>query len=104
MRPEEVSTAKIFADQHEELVSWQRVLGAEEWLGCLPVAVTAEQVVGRLRALLGRAWSRRWRKAADPKPQRHPPKAKQSGAHTSVHKILQQAKQQPTNPPPRQNE
>ena len=104
LRPEALSLEKIFADLHEEVVSVHRVLDTEELLRCLPGPATAEQVTERLRALLGRAWSRRWRKAADKKPRLRKPKAKQSGAHTSVHKILQQAKQQQTKPAPRQNE
>jgi hypothetical protein len=104
VRLEELSTAKIFADLHEELVSLHRVLGVAELLACLPEAAPAERVRERLRALLGRAWSPRWRKAADKKPRPLKPKAKQSGAHTSVHKILQQAKQQQAKPTPRKNE
>src|SRR5581483_4959136 len=103
-RVEELSTAQIFRDLHEDLVSLHRVLGAEELLGCLPVAATAEQVMGRLRELLGAVWSRRWRKAADPKPRPPRAKVKQSGAHTSVHKLLLQAKQQTAKPPPHPTE
>jgi hypothetical protein len=101
---ETLSTAQIFRDLHEELVSLHRLLAVEELLGCLPVAVPAAQVRGRLQALLSRAWSPRWRKAADKKPRPAKPKARQSGAHTSIHKILQQAKQQQATPAPRKNE
>src|SRR5205823_76703 len=88
-----LSTENLFEDLHEELVSLHRVLGAEELLGCLPPPLTAEQLPARLRELLGRAWSARWQKAAQQKPRPRQAQAKQSGAHTSVHKILQQAKQ-----------
>jgi Transposase DDE domain len=104
VRLEELSTEKIFADLHEELVSLQRVLTVDEWLGCLPVLTTAAQVMERLRQLLARAWSPRWRKATDKKPRPPKAKARQSGAHTSVHKILQQAKHQQRQPAPPQNE
>ena len=95
---------KIFADLREELVGLHRVLGPAEAPGRLPAAETADRVRARLRDLLGRAWSPRWRKAADRKPRPRRPKARQSGAHTSVHKILRQAKRQPTTPLPRRNQ
>lgn len=100
MRVEELSTEKIFADLHEELVSLQRVVTFAEWRGCLPQLTTAEQLRERLRQLLAQAWSPRWRKAKDQKPRPPKTKARQSGAHTSVHKILQQAKQLQSKPPP----
>jgi hypothetical protein len=101
---QDLSTEKIFTDLHEELVSLHRVLGAEEVLPCLPPPATAEHVTQRLHQLLGRAWSPRWRKAKDKKPRPRKAKARQSGAHTSVHKILQQAKQRQRKPahPPRE--
>lgn len=104
VRVEALSTAKLFANLHEELVSLHCVLGVEELLGCLPVAATVAGVRERLRALLGRAWSPRWQKAADQKPRPAKPKAKRSGAHTSVYKILQQTKQQQAKPAPHKNE
>lgn len=97
---EELSAETIFADLHEELVGLHRVLRAEELLGCLPVPETATQVQTRLQELLPRAWSAGWRKAAKQKPRPRKPKAKQSGAHTSVHKLLQQAKENRANQAP----
>jgi hypothetical protein len=38
-------------------------------------------------------WSPLRLKARNKKPRPHKPKAKQSGAHTAVHKLLQKAKQ-----------
>jgi hypothetical protein len=68
----------------------------EEWPSCLELTATAEP----LRALLGerlqRAWSALWRKAVNKKRRPHKPKAKQSGAHSSVHKVLQAAKVSPS--------
>jgi len=87
-----LSAEQIFADLHEELVGLHRLLGPDEWLRCLPVAATAEQAQAQLRARLGRAWSPAWRKAVNRKPRPHRPHAKQSGAHTSDHKVLQAAK------------
>jgi hypothetical protein len=102
-RVDDLSAGQIFADLREQLVSLHTVLGAGEVRACLPAAAVADAVRARLGALLGRAWSERWRKARDKRPRPPQLKARQSGAHTSVHKILQQAKQPRTTPPPRAN-
>jgi hypothetical protein len=89
---EALSAEQIFTDLHEELVGLHPLLEVEELLSCLEPMATAE----RLRELLGerlrRAWSAMWRKAVNKKRRPHKAKAKQSGAHTSVHKVLQAAK------------
>jgi len=89
---EGLSAEQIFTDLHEELVGLHRLLEGEELLRVLPPPAPREEVRARLRALLGRAWTGSWRKAVNKK--RRPPKAKvrQSGAHSSVHKVLQAAK------------
>jgi hypothetical protein len=99
-RPEPVpvthlSTEKIFQDLQEELIGLHRVLGTEQLLGCLRVREEARAVRTRLRELLGTTWTERWKKAVNTKRRAHPSKAKRSGAHTSVYKVLQQAKTQP---------
>jgi hypothetical protein len=93
---ERLSMAKIFADLHEELVSLHRVLDVDEVVGCLAPAKGLEELADRLRQLLGQAWSEQWLKVVPRQPRVYKPKAKakQSGAHTSVHKILQEARQQ----------
>jgi hypothetical protein len=100
---ERLSVEKVFQDLHEELVSLHRALSPEELLGTLPAPADAEGTRRRLRSLLGRAWTADWRKAPPPKRRPPRPKARQSGAHTSVHKLLQQArrqKDQPASPHP----
>jgi len=87
-----VSAEQLFADLHEELLGLHRVLDAEELRAGLPTATSAEQTQARLRVLLTRAWSARWLKAVNKKRRPHRPPTKQSGAHTSVHKILEAAK------------
>jgi DDE family transposase len=89
---EALSAEQIFTDLHEELVGLHRLLAVEELLPCLAVAATAEQLRELLRERLGRAWSAMGRKAVNNKRRSHKAKAKQSGAHTSVHKVLQAAK------------
>jgi hypothetical protein len=55
---------------------------------------TEAEMTARLADLLLGRWSARWEEAVNKKPRPHKDKARQSGAHTSVHKILQQARQQ----------
>lgn len=95
LAPEQLSLAKIFKDVHEELVALHRVLTAEEITGCFVESFTAEALMERLRALLTYAWSADWLKAVPKKPRVYKPRtaAKKSGAHTSVHKILEEARQ-----------
>ena len=93
VKVETLSSEKIFLDLREELISVHRVLTLEELLSCLNgVPATAEQAKKRLGELLRRAWSADWKKAINKKPRPNRPRQKQSGAHTSVQKILQEAK------------
>ena len=102
VKVETLSSEKIFLDLREELTSVHRVLKLEELLSCLSdVPRTAEQVRKRLRELLGRAWSVNWKKAVNKKPQSFRSPQKQSGAHTAVHKILEEAKARRRMPIPR---
>jgi hypothetical protein len=95
---DELSSEKIFADLHEELTGLHRVLKVEELLPCLPRALTADQVRQKLTELMRRAWTPSWKKAKNKNPRQAKPNAKQSGAHTSVHKILLQAREQRLQP------
>jgi hypothetical protein len=93
-----LSTEKIFLDLHEELVGLHRTLQEEEWLGWLHAPGNAAEVWARLQALLAKAWTPEWWKAVNKQRRPHPPQVKQSGAHTSVHKLIQQAKKERENP------
>ena len=88
-----MSGEKIFADLHEELISLHRLLQQKELLACLPRAVPPEELRRRLGVLLERAWSPDWKKARNKKPRPAKPHAKESGAHTSVHKLLLEARE-----------
>ncbi|HTU88943.1 MAG TPA: transposase [Gemmataceae bacterium] len=89
-----VSMEKLFDDVHEDLVALNEVLQVEEFTVCFEGQPTPEALRERLEKLLGRAWSKDWLKAVSKKARVYKAKAKQAGAHTSVHKILQEARQQ----------
>jgi hypothetical protein len=93
-----VSSEKLFEALRKQLTSLHTVLGVSELLEAL-AARPAEpaELQGQLTELLAAAWSERWRKAKAKKRRPVQPKAKQSGAHTSVQKILVEAKQQKDN-------
>jgi hypothetical protein len=102
-----LSAEMIFQDLHEELVSLHRTLAVTELLAVLDKLrqTRATVAVGaRLQELLGSRWSPLWQKAVNKKRRPHKPKAKQLGAHTSVHKVLQQAKQQKVNTAPQRSQ
>jgi hypothetical protein len=91
----ELSSEQMFKDVHEELLGLHRVLKGGRLLEILPRPNSAEEVRERLKDLVKKAWTKQWLKAKpnkNPRPQQA--KAKQAGAHTSVHKILAHAKQQ----------
>jgi hypothetical protein len=94
VRVDELSTEKIFLDLHEELVGLHRVLKGQRCLEVLPREDCLEGVRARPGALLGQAWTPSWKKAKPSRPRPPQTKAKRSGAHTSVHKILQEARRQ----------
>jgi hypothetical protein len=96
---EELSCETMFKDVHEELLGLHRVLKGERLFEVLPRPENASEVRERLKDLLAKAWTAQWLKAKpSKKPRPQQPKAKQSGAHTSVHKLLQEAKQPPKIP------
>lgn len=88
-----LSLANLFDDVHEDLVALHEVLQVEEITVCFGVVLTHEELRERLRTLLSLAWSKDWLKAVPKKQRVYKPKEKQAGAHTSVHKILEEARQ-----------
>jgi hypothetical protein len=86
---EEVSTHKLFADAHEELVGLCRLVPARELEGLIDGGGGPAEVAGRLGELLGASWRPRYRKAQESKPRPPRSKPKQSGAHTSVYRLQQ---------------
>ncbi len=97
---EDVSAEQIFADLTKDLVGLHEVLSVDEVVGGVSVPGGDEPMRDRLRGLLSGLWSPKWGKVRNKKPRPEKPPPRKSGGHTSVHKLLQQAKPQPTNPTP----
>jgi hypothetical protein len=87
---ESLSSEQIFTDLRRQLIALTELVPPTEVAAMFPERVGLEDVLGRLGGLLARAWQPHWIKAVNKKPRPKVAPAKQSGAHTSIHKILQQ--------------
>lgn len=90
---ETISSEKLFYDIRRQLTAVEELATPLEIVGCVPCQLTREEMVARLQRLLQGVWTPRWRKAVNKRPRPHGVKAKGSGAHTSVHRVLQQYRQ-----------
>jgi hypothetical protein len=89
---EEISTEQLFYDVRRQLIAWSEVLQAEETARLLE-PLTPEQAQARLRELALGLWTERWCKVSrSRKPPQPVPKHYPKGGHTSVFRLLQQAK------------
>ena len=86
---ESLSSEQIFTDLQRQLIALTELVPPAEVALLFPQRVTREDVTGRFSALLERAWEPHWIKAVNKKPRPKVAQIKQSGAHTSVHKILE---------------
>lgn len=86
---ESLSSEQIFTDLRRQLVALTELVPPAGVAALFPERVSREDVTGRLGGLLARAWRPYWTKAVNNKPRPKVAPAKQSGAHTSVHKILE---------------
>jgi hypothetical protein len=84
---EQVSGEKLFCDLQQELIAWAKLGDPAARAAQLPLP--ALQLRAKLADRIGQAWTKRWIKARNKKPRKHTKKAKQSGAHTSVWRVLE---------------
>jgi IS4 transposase len=93
LSPKEISTENLFEDVHRQLTAWTEMLSNEATVALVSTTWTAPQVVRRLRPLLHNQWSELWRKAKNTKsPPSHPKKKYPKGGHTSVYRVLRDAR------------
>ena len=91
---ETLSAEQIFYDVQRELTAVSVLLPPAMVAAEYAEELTVEQLRQRLHRLLAPAWTPRWRKALNKKPRPKVPRAKQSGAHTSMHRLLAAARRQ----------
>ncbi len=91
---ETLSAEQIFYDVQRELTAVSVLLPPAMVAAGYTEDLSVEQLRQRLHCLLSSVWTPRWRKASNTKLRPQVPKAKQSGAHTSMHRLLEAARQQ----------
>jgi hypothetical protein len=91
---ESLSAEQIFYDVQRELTAVSVLLPVGMVAACYAAEWSVARLRQRLSQLLGGVWTERWRKAANAKARPKEKKAKQSGAHTSVHRLLENYRQQ----------
>jgi hypothetical protein len=99
---ESVSMEKLFDDVEAELTAVSVLFPSATIAGWFAGELSREDVVHRFELLLGSAWKPRYRKAINKKPRPKVKQAKESGAHTSVQKVLeaeQKKRRQPKGSP-----
>jgi hypothetical protein len=95
-QPEAISAEQVFTDVRRQLIAWEEVLTPAVTVALLRGQLTAAPLREKLRGLLREEWTERWRKAPPKKAPAPGQPAKQyiKGGHTSVYRLLQQARQQ----------
>jgi hypothetical protein len=91
---EEVSAAQLFYDVQRELTAVSVLIPPPMVVAAYTEARSQAELCRHLHALLASLWTPRWRKAVNTKPRPKVAKAKQSGAHTSMYRLLQAARPQ----------
>jgi len=89
----EISSENLFYDTQRQLIAWNELLRPRDTVRLLATTWTAAQVARRLRELLHGQWTERWRKAPRKKPTPHPDRKYLEGGHTSVYRLLINARQ-----------
>ena len=90
---EELSAEQIFYDVQRELTAVSVLVPPSMVVSAYTEELSPEELCQRLHTLLDSLWTPRWHKAVNTKPRPKVVKAKQAGAHTSMHRLLQTARQ-----------
>jgi hypothetical protein len=92
----DLSLRQIRKDWHRQLIALKELTTPADLTSAIRPATTTEELQIKLNELLRGLWRPDWTKTRNAKPRQHQPKAKQSGAHTSVVRRQQLAKPKPT--------
>lgn len=88
---EAVSAEQLFYDVQRELTAVSVLVPPAMVVTAYTEALSQEELCQRLHVLLDSVWTPRWRKAVNTKPRPKVARAKRSGAHTSMHRLLHAA-------------
>jgi hypothetical protein len=89
-----VSAEQLFYDVQRELTAVSVLVPPPMVVAAYTEELSREELCQRLHGLLASIWTARWRKAVNTKPRPKVVKAKRSGAHTSMHRLLHAARQE----------
>ncbi len=98
MPVESVSVEQIFLDVQQELTALTKLFPSRMIADWFAEELSREELIARLKILLSGVWTPRYRKAVNKKPRPKVKKPKGSGAHTSVHKVLEAARRKKRKP------
>lgn len=90
---EEISTELVFRDVERQLIALTALTTPMEVVACITSLLSRDEVAKRLGHLLAGCWQPEWRKAVNRRRRAHVAKPKQSGAHTSIHRVLEKHRQ-----------
>jgi len=90
-----LSTEQLFYDVQRELTAVSVLVAPSMVVASYTEELSQAELCQRLHSLLDSVWTPRWRKAVNTKPRPKVAKAKRSGAHTSLHRLLQATHHQP---------
>jgi hypothetical protein len=95
MSVDDVSGKMLFDSIHRQLIAVLELVPAASLAELVAPLSTAEAARQYLLERLTGLWEPGWKKARNKTPRRYTDKKKGSGAHTSVHRVLQKHKQNP---------
>jgi hypothetical protein len=84
-----VSVEQIFLDVQKELTALTELFPSRTIADWFAEELSRDEMIARLTILMSGVWTPRYSKAINKKPRPKMKNAKQSGAHTSVHKVLE---------------
>jgi hypothetical protein len=88
----DVSLEKLFDDVEKELIAWTVMVDPLATVRVLGTVPSVEEVRKQLTRLLGNVWQDRWLKSVNEKSRAYHRKPQSSRGHTSVHRILEDAR------------
>lgn len=91
--PDTISSELLFYDIRRQLTAVNELATTTEIVASIPQSLSQQTITSRLGSLLGNVWTTRWQKAVNKRPRPQTAKAKGSGAHTSVHRVIEQHRQ-----------
>lgn len=95
MSVDDVSNKMLFTSIHKQLTAMAELVPAITLAALVKIPRTAEEARSYLRQRLTGLWETGWKKVRNKTRRTYGPKPKGYGAHTSVHRVLQDHKQNP---------